>query len=64
MMCLCAICDQPCKQDEQVYIMILAPFKALKSNVHFAVGTPTWADPETLCHKECYECERDGGLDA
>lgn len=58
MTCLCGICDQPCKDGEEVYILILAPFRQLKSQVHFAVGQPTWADPQTLCHKECFEVER------
>lgn len=58
MICICQICEQRIIEGQEVYLMVCAPFKELASKIHFAVGQPTWADPETLAHRECYEIEQ------
>lgn len=59
MMCVCQICNEILLDGEAVVVMVSAPFKNLKSAVHYAIGAPTWADPQTLCHQQCYQLENE-----
>jgi len=60
MLALCAICEHPLKEGDLIVVMVTAHYHLLKSAVHYAIGTPEHADPETLCHRMCYDIETNG----
>jgi hypothetical protein len=59
MIALCQICDERILHGELVGLYMFGPFHELKSQVHFALGQPVGADNETLCHKHCYESDKE-----
>jgi hypothetical protein len=49
----CYLCGQSLKTDELVELTVIAPFRELKSTVHFSVGLPVDAYGSTLRHHNC-----------
>lgn len=58
---ICPLCDRRIQDGELVKLTILAPYKELKSRVHFCVGQPLDADPESLRHADCSVSEETYG---
>lgn len=49
----CPLCNKRIHDGELVKLTILAPYKELRSRVHYCVGQPLDADPDSLRHADC-----------
>jgi hypothetical protein len=52
---ICPICDYPLKDNDDVVAIMVAKFKMIPSDVHFAIENPTKCIE--IVHDECFDYE-------